>query len=142
MTVKLLRGRLLSFKRAPQSLTDTDSYVYETDGALLLDGGKIAASGSYADVKAIAPDGAEEIDHRPHLIMPGFIDTHLHFPQMQVIASYAANLLEWLNTYTFPEECRFVETAHAQKIATHFYDELIRHGTTTEIGRASCREGV
>lgn len=50
---------------------------------------------------------------------------------MQVIGSYAANLLEWLNTYTFPEECRFVETAHAQRIATHFYDELLRHGTTT-----------
>lgn len=137
MTVKLLRGRLFSFKRAPQSLTDTDSYLYETDGALLLDGGKIAASGSYADVKANAPEGTEEIDHRPHLIMPGFIDTHLHFPQMQVIASYAANLLEWLNTYTFPEECRFVETAHAQKIATHFYDELIRHGTTTAVAYCS-----
>jgi len=137
MTVKLLRGRLLSFKRAPQSLTDTESYLYETDGALLLDGGKIAASGSYADVKAAAPDGTEEIDHRPHLIMPGFIDTHLHFPQMQVIASYAANLLEWLNTYTFPEECRFVESAHAEKIATHFYDELIRHGTTTAVAYCS-----
>ena len=137
MTVKLLRGRLLSFKRAPQSLTDTESYLYETDGALLLDGGKIAASGSYADVKANAPQGTEEIDHRPHLIMAGFIDTHLHFPQMQVIASYAANLLEWLNTYTFPEECRFVETAHAKKIATHFYDELIRHGTTTAVAYCS-----
>lgn len=137
MTVKLLRGRLLSFKRAPQSLTDTDSYLYETDGALLLDGGKIAASGRYADVKTNAPEGTEEIDHRPHLIMPGFIDTHLHFPQMQVIASYAANLLEWLNTYTFPEECRFVETAHAKKIATHFYDELIRHGTTTAVAYCS-----
>ena len=137
MTVKLLRGRLLSFKRAPQSLTDTDSYLYETDGALLLDGGKIAASGNYADVKASAPEGTEEIDHRSHLIMPGFIDTHLHFPQMQVIASYAANLLEWLNTYTFPEECRFVETAHAKKIATHFYDELIRHGTTTAVAYCS-----
>ncbi len=137
MTVKLLRGRLLSFKRAPQSLTDTDSYLYETDGALLLDGGKIAAVGSYADEKANAPEGTEEIDHRPHLIMPGFIDTHLHFPQMQVIASYAANLLEWLNTYTFPEECRFVETAHAKKIATHFYDELIRHGTTTAVAYCS-----
>ncbi|MGO4350397.1 guanine deaminase [Rhizobium sp. RAF36] len=137
MTVKLLRGRLLSFKRAPQGLSDQESYSYETDGGLLIEGGKIIAAGSYADVKAKAPDDAEEIDHRPHLIMPGFIDTHLHFPQMQVIASYAANLLEWLNTYTFPEECRFVETAHAQKIATHFYDELIRHGTTTAVAYCS-----
>ncbi|NLS04372.1 guanine deaminase [Rhizobium sp. P32RR-XVIII] len=137
MTTKLLRGRLLSFKRAPQSLTDTDSYSYETDGGLLIEGGKIAATGGYADVMAKAPEGTEEIDHRPHLIMPGFIDTHLHFPQMQVIASYAADLLEWLNTYTFPEECRFVESAHAQKIATRFYDELVRHGTTTAVAYCS-----
>ncbi|TCU17074.1 guanine deaminase [Rhizobium sullae] len=131
MTTKLLRGRLLSFKRAPLSLTDTESYSYETDGGLVIEAGKITAIGAYSGIRKKAPADAVEIDHRPHLIMPGFIDTHLHFPQMQVIASYAADLLEWLNTYTFPEECRFVESAHAQKIATHFYDELIRHGTTT-----------
>ncbi len=131
MTEKLIRGRLLSFRRAPQSLTDTESYSYESDGALLVADGKIAAAGDYATVKAKAADGVEEIDHRPYLILPGFIDTHMHFPQMQVIASYAANLLEWLNTYTFPEECRFVESEHAARIAAHFYDELLRHGTTT-----------
>lgn len=47
------------------------------------------------------------------------------------MASYAADLLEWLNTYTFPEECRFVETAHAERIAVRFFDEMVRHGTTT-----------
>ncbi len=137
MTQTLLRGRLLSFLRAPQSLTDSESYRYETDGGLLMDNGVIVESGPYAEVKARAAADAVEIDHRPHLIMPGFIDMHLHFPQMQVIASYAANLLEWLNTYTFPEECRFVESAHAQRIATHFYDELIRHGTTTAVAYCS-----
>jgi len=137
MTQTLLRGRLLSFVRAPQSLTDTESYRYETDGGLLMEDGLIVASGPYADVKTTAAADIVEIDHRPHLIMPGFIDMHLHFPQMQVIASYAANLLEWLNTYTFPEECRFVESAHAQRIATHFYDELIRHGTTTAVAYCS-----
>jgi len=128
---KLIRGRLLSFKRAPLSLTDRESYAYEHDGALLIADGRIAAAGGYAIVKAGAPADIEEIDHRPHLILPGFIDMHMHFPQMQVIASYAANLLEWLNTYTFPEECRFVESDHAARIAAHFYDELLRHGTTT-----------
>ncbi len=131
MTTKLIRGRLLSFKRAPLSMTDSASYVYEHDGALLVADGKIAAAGDYAKVKAEAAADVEEIDHRPHLIMPGFIDCHMHFPQMQVIASYAGSLLEWLNTYTFHEECRFVETDHAARIATHFYDELLRHGTTT-----------
>ncbi|MDC9810357.1 MULTISPECIES: guanine deaminase [Rhizobium] len=137
MTTTLLRGRLLSFHRAPLSLTDSQSYLYEEDGGLLITDGLIAAVGPYAEVKAKTAEGTAEIDHRPHLIMPGFIDMHLHFPQMQVIASYAANLLEWLNSYTFPEECRFVESAHAERIATHFYDELIRHGTTTAVAYCS-----
>ena len=71
------------------------------------------------------------IDHRPHLIMPGFIDTHIHYPQMQVVGSYAKDLLEWLNTYTFIEEQRFADEGHAARIAGLFFDELIRHGTTT-----------
>ncbi|MCO5730533.1 guanine deaminase [Rhizobium sp. SSA_523] len=131
MTSLLLRGRLLSFHRAPDSLADTKSYSYEEDGGLLIEDGRILKTGAYATVKAAAPQDVQEIDHRPHLILPGLIDCHVHFPQMQVIASYAANLLEWLDTYTFPEECRFVESAHAARIATHFYDEFLRQGTTT-----------
>lgn len=137
MTSLLLRGRLLSFHRAPESLADTASYHYEQDGGLLLEDGRIVRIGSYADVRAKAPEDVAEVDHRPHLILPGLIDTHVHFPQMQVIASYAANLLEWLNTYTFPEECRFVESAHAERIATHFYDEFLRQGTTTAVAYCS-----
>jgi guanine deaminase len=137
MSETLIRGRLLSFKAAPQHIADTDSYLYESDGAVLVQNGLILASGAYADVKMQASETAVEIDHRPHLIMPGFIDCHVHFPQMQVIGSYAANLLEWLNTYTFPEECRFVETAHAERIATHFFDEFLRQGTTTAVAYCS-----
>ncbi|TCQ10318.1 guanine deaminase [Rhizobium sp. PP-F2F-G36] len=137
MTSTLLRGRTLTFRRRPLSMDDAQAYAYETDGALLLRDGLIVASGPYDAVREQAPEDAVEIDHRPHLILPGFIDTHVHFPQMQVIGSYAANLLEWLNTYTFPEECRFVETAHAQRIAVHFFDEMIRHGTTTAVAYCS-----
>jgi guanine deaminase len=131
MTTLLLRGRLLSFTRAPTSIDDHGSYRYIEDGGLVVKDGLIADIGDYSEVSKRAPEGVDEKDHRPHLIVPGFIDMHLHFPQMQVIGSYAGNLLEWLNTYTFHEECRFVESAHAERIATHFYDELIRHGTTT-----------
>lgn len=131
MTAILIRGRTLSFHREPQGIDDKASYAYESDGALLVENGVITASGAYAMVQAGVPENVAEVDHRPHLIVPGFIDTHLHFPQMQVMASYAANLLEWLNSYTFPEECRFVETAHAERIARHFFDEMVRHGTTT-----------
>ena len=137
MTHTLIRGRLLSFLRRPEAIDDAASYRYEEDGGVLVADGKILAAGPYAQVRAEAPEDVDEIDHRPHLILPGLIDTHLHFPQMQVIGSYAANLLEWLNTYTFPEECRFVESAHAARIARHFYDEMIRHGTTTAVAYCS-----
>ncbi|MBA4798540.1 MAG: guanine deaminase [Rhizobiales bacterium] len=137
MTEILIRGRLLSFRRLPEHAGDRESYLYEEDGALLVRDGKIAAAGAYAEVKPKAGADTAEIDHRPHLIMPGLIDCHVHFPQMQVIASYAANLLEWLNTYTFPEECRFVETAHAERIATQFFDEFLRQGTTTAVAYCS-----
>ena len=128
---RLLRGRLLSFHRRPETLSDASSYTYEEDGGLLIENGRITASGPYETVKAAAPAGVAIIDHRPHLILPGLIDTHLHFPQMQVIGSYAANLLEWLNTYTFVEEQRFSDPAHGARIAVSFFDEMIRQGTTT-----------
>ncbi|MDF1634784.1 guanine deaminase [Mycoplana sp. MJR14] len=137
MTATLLRGRLLGFVRRPEGIDDHDAYRYEEDGGILVEDGRIAAVGPYAAVRAAAPEGIDEIDHRPCLILPGFIDTHVHFPQMQVIGAYAANLLEWLNTHTFPEECRFVEPAHSARIARHFYDEMLRHGTTTAVAYCS-----
>ena len=135
--IRLLRGRLLSFRREPRDIGDAGAYLYVEDGGLLIENGLIAAIGNYADIAKSVSDGCEMIDHRPHLIMPGFIDPHLHFPQMQVIGSYAANLLEWLNTYTFVEEQRFVDPVHSARIAVKFFDELIRHGTTTAVAYCS-----
>src|SRR5690606_5360335 len=127
----ILRGRLLAFLREPQGIGDEASYLYEEDGALLIRDGKVAARGDYASVSKKAGEGAAVIDHRPHLLLPGFIDGHMHYPQMQVIASYGAELLEWLNEYTFPEEARFRDAQHGRRISRLFLDELIRHGTTT-----------
>lgn len=131
MTGRLLRGRLLSFLEAPQSIDDESAYRYEEDGAVLIENGVIIASGAHADVAAQADDDVIVTDHRPHLLSAGFIDTHLHYPQVQIIGSYAAALLEWLNTYTFVEEQRFGDPDHAARISTAFFDELVRHGTTT-----------
>lgn len=141
MTARLLRGRTLSFKSRPQARDDHASYVFEDDGALLIENGLISAAGSYAEVRTTAPDDVEIIDHRPYLLMAGFIDPHIHFPQMQVTASYAANLLEWLNTYTFVEEQRFADAAHSARFATLFFDELLRHGTTTAAAYCSVHKG-
>ena len=134
---RLLRGRFLSFLRKPEDITDEGSYVYHDDGGLLIEDGRIAAIGDYAAVRSEAPEGVETVDHRPHLVMPGFIDPHIHFPQMQVVGSYAGNLLEWLNTYTFVEEQRFGDPDHAARIAGKFFDELVRYGTTTAVAYCS-----
>ncbi|MFC5385052.1 guanine deaminase [Aquamicrobium segne] len=131
MTETLLRGRTLTFLRWPETIDDHGAWRYEEDGALLMKEGRIIAAGSYAEVEAKAGETVKKIDHRPHLLLPGLIDAHVHFPQMQVIASYGAELLDWLNNYTFPEETKFLNTQHSRRIARLFLDEMIRHGTTT-----------
>jgi guanine deaminase len=128
VTTRILRGRVLSFVEEPQARDDRASYRLIEDGAVTIVDGIISAVGTFDPASAA---GADIIDHRPNLILPGFIDAHIHFPQMQVIGAYAAALLEWLNTYTFIEEQRFGDPAHAARIAGRFFDELVRHGTTT-----------
>lgn len=130
MTDTLLRGRLLTFHREPQSGDDKEAYTYIEDAGLLIQDGLITQRGLFSDVAASAPD-APVTDHRPHLMMAGFIDTHIHFPQVQVIASWGSQLLDWLNNYTFPEETRFVDKDHCDRMAVAFFDQLVAHGTTT-----------
>ncbi|YBV95842.1 guanine deaminase [Phyllobacteriaceae bacterium JZ32] len=131
MTELLIRGRVLTFVDEPRDIADTNSYRYFEDGALLIADGRIIAMGEYSDVARIAGAETPVADHRPHLVLPGLIDAHIHFPQMQAVASYAAQLLEWLNTYTFVEEQKFADEQHAEFVAERFMDELLRHGTTT-----------
>ena len=132
----LIRGRVLSFHADPAEVEDAFTYI--EDGALLVDGGRIAAVGDYADLRR---DGLAVIDHRPHLILPGLIDPHIHFPQVQVVASWGAQLLDWLRDYTFPAEARFADSVHAERMAGAFCDMLIAHGTTTACAFASVHPG-
>ena len=132
----LLRGRTLTFSAEPSGPEDVEAYNYCEDGAVLIEDGIILATGPYDRVAAQGIN-AREIDHRPHLLMAGFIDTHIHFPQVQVIASWGAQLMDWLNTYTFPEETRFASPAHSAAMATKFYDLLIGHGTTSAVAYCS-----
>lgn len=131
MIEKVIRGRVLTFNAAPDSHDDTDAYSYWEDGAILVRDTQITACGAYDDVSVLASEGAEIINHQPCLLSAGFIDTHLHFPQAQIIASWGEQLLDWLEIYTYPAECEFADTDHAKEIATRFFYELIAHGTTT-----------
>ncbi|MEP2534136.1 guanine deaminase [Shimia sp.] len=140
MKKTLLRGRVLSFHREPQGPDDTDSFAYQEDGYLVMQDGKITGMGDFAQAGSLADD-VTVVDHRPNLLLAGFIDTHLHFPQVQVIASWGAQLLDWLNNYTFPEETRFADDMHAEAMATAFFDQLIAHGTTSAVAYCSVHKG-
>jgi guanine deaminase len=134
MSRTILRGRVLSFLRAPESIEDSESYLYLEDGAVGIEDGVVVSVGDFSEAQI---GGAIVIDHRPNLIMAGFIDLHLHYVQSHMMASYAGSLLEWLNTYTFVEEQKFSQQGHADAVAVDFYDALIRHGTTTAVAYCS-----
>ncbi len=119
--------------RAPRGAGDAQSYRYIDDGIIVVKDGRIEAVGPAGEIKARLPPGMLVEQHADALILPGFIDPHIHFPQTQVIASYGAQLLEWLEKYTFVEEQKFSDPAHAGRNAEFFLDELARNGTTTAV---------
>jgi guanine deaminase len=127
---RVIRGRVLSFTDDP-AVSGSRAYSLIDDGAVLVASGKIEASGEARDILARAPSSALIDDHSGSFIMPGFIDAHVHYSQTQVIGSYGAQLLDWLQNYTFVEEQRFADPAHCARVAAFFLEELICSGTTT-----------
>ncbi len=102
------------------------------DGALLIADGRIAACGDYAAVYAAHPTEPVR-DLRGGFLLPGFIDTHVHFPQIRVLGGIGYSLLEWLQFNTLPEEAKFGNVDYAKVIADEFVHALISHGTTTAL---------
>ena len=127
------RGRILSFLSDPGDGTDAASYRYFADGALVVENGLIAALGPADSVLAQLPTAIPVADHGDNLLLPGFIDNHIHYAQSDVIAAGGRQLLDWLQDYTFVEEARFGDPQHAREVAEFFLDELARHGTTTAL---------
>lgn len=130
-----IRGRILTFLRAPTGVGDTGSYKYLPDGILVITGGKVSALGPAESV--VLPEHTAVTHYPTELILPGFIDTHIHFPQTQVIASYGTQLLDWLTRYTFVEEQKYHDPTHCKAKASFFLNELLRNGTTTAVAYAS-----
>jgi guanine deaminase len=106
---------------------------YFVDGLMVVDNdsGSIIEVGDFNQISSKWPNAKSSTHFKDSLIMPGFIDTHVHYPQYKVIASYGASLIDWLNKYTFIEEQKFSDETYAAKVADLFLDELIKNGTTT-----------
>jgi guanine deaminase len=130
-TIQAFRASLLHFSADPAFAQD--AHHWHEDGLLVIEHGKVKAAGDYATLHAALPPGTPVTDYRGKLISPGFIDTHIHYPQTDMIASPAPGLLPWLDNFTFPTERRFEDPAIAAATAEFFLDELLRNGTTTAL---------
>jgi guanine deaminase len=124
-----IHGDLLDFSAEPAwGDVDSPAVRFRPDHWLLAEGDRIVA------VQAEPPgEGWQRHDHGGRLVLPGFVDTHVHSPQIDVIASYGSELLDWLTTHTFPAEARHADSAHAEAGAAHFLDALLAHGTTSAV---------
>ncbi len=136
MMLKALKGRIFYLIDDPYVVGDDKAYCFLENGAIIIEDGKIKEVGDAdkilkgfsCDIKTYSKD---------EIIMPGFIDSHLHFPQTQMIASYGKQLLDWLNNYTFVAEQQFAKKSHADMIAKMFYKQLIKNGVTTAMAYCS-----
>ncbi|CAI0852703.1 guanine deaminase [Serratia marcescens] len=115
----------------PQQLDERLRHI--PDGLLLLNGGVIVWFGSWQQGEALLPPGFAVTEYRDKPIVPGFIDTHIHYPQTEMIAAYGDQLLDWLNNYTFPTESRYGCERHADAMSAFFLRELLSNGTTTAL---------
>ncbi len=131
-TIKGFRASFLDTIADPFYAPEADCIRYFGDGLLIVEDGKVKEIGNYADLQAKYAE-IPIFDYGDRLIVSGFIDTHIHFPQTEMIASYGEQLLEWLSTYTFPTERKFSDRDYAAEIAEIFLDELLRNGTTTAL---------
>jgi len=133
LTRKAYRAAILHSLDDPALVGVQASYEYFADGVLVVEDGRISALGAASEVLPTLADDVEVTHYPDALITPGFIDTHIHFPQTGMVGSYGEQLLDWLNEYTFPCEGQFADKAHADGVAQIFLKELLRNGTTTAL---------
>lgn len=128
-----LRGSILTLVADPFEVGDTAALRYERDALVVIDAGRIVDVGAYDAMKARVPATIDVVDHRDALIVPGFIDSHVHYPQTEIIGAGGKRLIDWLRHYTFAAEARFADGLHAASVADVFLDECLSHGTTTAV---------
>ena len=126
----LILGQTLGFRADPFRVPVNEAARHERRGGVLIEHGRISATGPADTLRAAHPD-APVTDYGDALISAGFIDAHAHYPQTAIIASWGKRLIDWLNSYTFPEEIRFADPDYAARIAARYFDLTLANGTTT-----------
>jgi len=124
----LLTGNVLLYASDP--FVSAQNVSIAADHGVLIEDGRIIATGAADRLRNQAPH-AHEHAYGARLIMPGFVDAHAHYPQTAMIASWGKRLIDWLNTYTFPEEAKFSNHAYAADVAARYLDLVLANGTTT-----------
>ncbi len=130
MTDRLILGQTLAFTESPFVVPPVDAARHDSRGAIAVRDGRIAAMGSADDLRRDHPE-LPETDMGDALLLPGFVDAHMHYPQTGIIASWGKRLIDWLNGYTFPEEMRLSDRDYAAEAAARTLDFALAHGTTT-----------
>jgi len=131
--VEALRASILHCLVDPGEEPQADTFEYFDDGLLIINDGNVVAAGNADSLLNELPADTPLTDYSGKLIVPGFIDCHVHFPQLDIIGSFGAQLLDWLNQYAFPVEEQFADPDHARDVAKVFVEELLRNGTTTAL---------
>jgi len=136
--VKAFRGEILSVPDDP-AIAGAEAVRHFADGLLVVEDGLVVACGAHAELaERFADVPAERLDG---LIVPGFVDSHVHYPQIECIASHGEQLMQWLERHIFPAEKAFADPSHADAVAGFFLDELLRHGTTSALVFATVHAG-
>ncbi|QEL56927.1 guanine deaminase [Chromobacterium paludis] len=126
-----VRGDVLSFRGNPFREAEGDCLAFQRDALVVMENGRIAACGPAAELLPALPAGVAVAHYPEHLILPGFIDCHVHYPQTEMMAAYGEQLLDWLHHYTFVTEQGFADAEHAREVAQVFVGEQLRNGVTT-----------
>ncbi|MBK20049.1 MAG: guanine deaminase [Rhodospirillaceae bacterium] len=129
--ITAIRGSAITFGDDPFGEAKDTALQYETDALLIIEDGFIKSFGNAETLMPELPPGVKVTTYTDSLVLPGFIDCHVHYPQTQIIGAGGEALIDWLDKYTFVAEQSFSDDEHSLKTADTFCDELIRNGTTS-----------
>lgn len=133
-SLKAIRGNFLDIVKTVEQPEEIESHLrFIEDGLMLLRSGKVEWFGTWQEGKHLIPKGIRVRDYSGKMIVPGFVDTHIHYPQSEMVGAYGEQLLEWLNKHTFPAERRYNDIEYAREMSAFFIKQLLRNGTTTAL---------